>query len=308
MRMLSLLFVLHCVIIDAMAQYQLPKQSILAENGYRVIRIQKTALRIENRFGKIEKKNRDSLLREFGVQYPITFFLSEKGKLDSVYTYPTDLGFYKKHEFVYAPEGYITEVRIVDSQGKPESRTLSELVGDSMWRVRQWQHGVLKGESWATLDSIVIKKWYYWSNAPDDMKYMISTFDLDKNEKSDLIYHDDKLIKEERFQWVLENGVPTTFRYTLFESENKTRTPPRKTYEFPIDSLGQAVNKNTGTIFDPFRMHNYYERIERSKIKGTLNVYENLFSLDELKESMEHSELWTFDGTSVVYLYEFIYE
>ncbi len=308
MRMILILFVLPSCITSAGAQYLLPKQSKLAENGTRVIRVSKTALRIENREGKIENANRDSLLQEFGVQYPITFFLSDQGRLDSVYTYPTDQGFYKKHEFVYAPEGYITQIGVVDAQGKLESRSLLELVGDSMWRITSWQNETLKGESWANLDSIVFKKWYYWSNEPTDQKYLVSTFDLDKNEKSDLIYHGDELIKEERFQWVVENDVPTTFRYTLYEKENKTRKPARKTYVFPIDSQGQAVNKQTGTIFDPFRMHNYYERIERSKMKGMSNGFDHLFLLDALVESMEHSELWTFDGTSVVYLYEFIYE
>ena len=72
------------------------------------------------------------------------------------------------------------------------------------------------------------------------------------------------------------------------------------------DEEGNAVNDNTGTIFDPFRMYNYYDRYDR--FEGIYVGFDRYFREDTLITEQEVSEMIRFDGTDMVYVYEMGYE
>ena len=75
------------------AQYTLPKSSVLAQNNVKIIHVQKTALRME----KMQTKK---VLDEPVDHTPFriaAYFLNENGLIDSIYNYPNDTGYDSKH-------------------------------------------------------------------------------------------------------------------------------------------------------------------------------------------------------------------
>jgi hypothetical protein len=302
----TILIYLALVSPKAYGQFQLPKKEILASHQIKRIQVLKVPLRMVDVQGD-SLENQKAMITEFKTAQPFTFYLNEMGSIDSVLKRPNKNGYYQKIVYTYDSLDRMVGTERYNSDQLLEGKAHITQMEDGGWHFESWESNQMKEEAWATRDSIVYKRLYYWEHHPEK-SYQCNTFDILNHVKTTSIWQRNRLIKEEKHQWLVEDSVPTTFVYNIFEHEDPKKKPKGSTHRFEIDSLGWAVNKQNGTIFDPFRMYNFYERFERSRIKGLSSGFEAMFCLDELTTDQEVQELWSFDGTSVIYRYEFYYD
>ena len=280
----------------ALAQYNLPKLSVLVENGIRSIHLSKVALRMEN------KMNEDLALDSVD-HTPLhlnTFFISPQGWIDSIYYYPTTTAYDKKGIYHRNPDGTLFETKVITAAGIIESRSLLEKTSHNEWYLRRWEHGQLTMEIRSTADSITYQSILHQSWQPKHL-YGIESFDFEKDLKSETWYEGEEIRSQKNYQWISENGVPKSFIYTSFRRAEGTNLEENERAEFPIDEEGNVINERNGTIFDPFRNENFYSRHER--FTGISNPFQNYFTEDSLIKKQEISEVLTFDGTMMIYEY-----
>lgn len=282
-------------------QTKLPKAEILAANDVKVIHITQSSLRLEN------KKKEDCTPESFDRtrRWVASFYLNPKGRIDSIYTYPTDSGYYKKEVFVYDGSGNVVEKRVIASDGKIIQRNLVERTAQNQFYQRIWEHGEITREVWSRNDSITFKTIYHKQHKPVHI-YFEHTYDIEKDIKREAVYNGDRLTRMESKQWVSEKGVPKQFLYNTFEQKDQKDKPKTESHELIVDSTGAVVNKLQDLVFDPFRLDNYFDRYER--FTGLSIPQESIFKEDYLVKEEEVSVLWSFDGKNMVYLYEFKYE
>jgi hypothetical protein len=160
-------------------------------------------------------------------------------------------------------------------------------------------------EKKVTADSICYESLYY-PNGGDTSVYHSETFDLKNDIKNEFYYKGEEIITQDTYQWMEEDGIPKRFIYTIYRRGEGKEKPRNKSWELEIDEEGNAVNDNTGTIFDPFRMYNYYDRYDL--FEGIYVDFDRYFREDTLITEQEVSEMIRFDGTDMVYVYEMDYE
>jgi hypothetical protein len=280
----------------SLAQYSLPKLSILVDNNISSIHLSKVALRLEN------KMNEDLALDSVDhTPFRLnTFFISPQGWIDSIYYYPTATGYDKKGIYNRNPDGTLFETKVITAAGIIESRSLLEKTSNNEWYLRRWEQGQLTMEMRSTADSITYQSIRHQSWHPKHY-YLIESYDLDKDLKSEIYYEDQELRSQKNYQWITENAKPKSFLYTSFRRAEGTNKEESERAEFPVDSSGNVVNEGNGTIFDPFRNENFYSRHER--FTGIGNPFQNYFTQDSLVKKQEVSEVLTFDGTIMIYEY-----
>tara|TARA_R110001592_G_scaffold162584_2_gene396008 strand:+ start:146689 stop:147639 length:951 start_codon:yes stop_codon:yes gene_type:complete len=280
----------------ALAQYSLPKLSILVDNNISSIHLSKVALRMEN------KMNEDLALDSVDHTpfHLNTFFISPQGWIDSIYYYPTTTAYDKKGIYNRNPDGTLFETKVITAAGIIESRSLLEKTSHNEWYLRRWEHGQLTMETRSTADSITYQSILHQSWQPKHL-YSMESFDFEKDLKSETWYEGEEIRSQKNYQWISENGVPKSFTYTSFRRAEGTNLEENERAEFPIDEEGNAINERNGTIFDPFRNENFYSRHER--FTGISNPFQNYFTEDSLVKKQEISEVFTFDGTMMIYEY-----
>lgn len=284
----------------SLAQYSLPKLSILAENNIHSIHLSKVALRMENKVN--EDLASDSVDH---TPFPLnTFFINPQGWIDSIYFYPTAIGYDKKGIYHRNQDGYLFETKVITAAGIIVSHSLLEKNSGNEWYLQQWEQGQLSMEMRSTADSITYQRIQHLSWQPKH-QYLVESYDLDKDFKSEVYYEDQEVISQKNYQWITENNKPKSFFYTSFRRAEGTNKEESERAEFPVDSAGNVINEHNGTIFDPFRNENFYSRHER--FTGIGNPFQNYFSQDSLVKKQEASEVLTFDGTIMIYEYQMDY-
>ena len=285
------------------AQYSLPKLSVLVENGVRVIHVTKATIRIENH--SEEKASNESIIRT--NRRLITYFINTKGRIDSIYfLFPNDTNqYYKKDVLTYSLNGQLLAYQTITPAGKVELLISVEKTPENEWNYKLWEHGELKKEIKSTKDSITYESISHRMHVPIHY-YSKYTYDLEKDIKTESWYEEEKLLSRQTYQWIATNGIPERIIQTSFSLGGVNEKTKSETKSFKVNEEGMVVNSLNSLVFDPFRLDNYFSRHER--FLGIVSNHESLFSNDSLITQMEVSELFSFDGTNIVYLYSFSYE
>ncbi len=294
-------FAIQVLPLFSFAQSKLPKAEVLVANDVKIIHVNQSSLRLEN----TQKEDCTPESFDRTKRWVASFYINPNGRIDSIYTYPTDSGYHKKEVFTYDALGHLVEAIVVSSDGKILQRNLVERTAQNQFYQRNWEHGEITREVWSRSDSITFKTIYHKQHKPVHI-YFEHTYDIEKNIKKEAVYNGYRLTRMESKQWISENGVPKRFLYKTFEQEDKKDKPKTESHELIVDSTGAVVNKLQDVIFDPFRLDNYFKRYE--SYKGNAFPRESTFVEDHLVKEEEVSALWRFDGKFMVYLYEFEYE
>ena len=308
-----ILLVLSAILLSrcAFGQYHFPQASILIEQGIRAIHVNKAALHYVDRTGKIDHSSElDTLSKKVAI-----FFLNEWGAVDSVYHYPTSIidsasgtpsgwNFWKKEVFEYGADHQLVDVKTIEKDGKLSRHTELKALPEGGWLIRYWEHGTLRTESFATIDSIVYETFRY-SFMGEGHSYMHYHYDLELDKRTETWHKGDEVVIQRSYHWFSENGVPRQMEY-FDQEQTATKRKPYRTKTFEVDSGGNVINKYNGSIFDPFYNHNFFDRLER--FKGLNHRYMDLFTDENMVHAIESDELWTYDGTSIRYIYGLLYE
>ena len=301
---LSLIFILTLMSLippDTSAQFTLPKAEVLARSGARVLHVTQTPLRMVDRNGK--DVTPQDFKRETIKFY--SYYFNSRGQIDSLFYYPTETGYYQKHVLRYDVEGRLVENHLLDGEGNVVTRSLLERQPKGTWHYREWKHGELFLESKSTSNGIVLESTTHRGHQPH-RNYNTYHFDLGKNTRTDAWYIDEKLISKESWQWIAEHGRPKQFIYSVYKQEIDKDNTEGRTFEYELDEKGNVVNELSGQVFDPFRGYNYFKRYRY--FEGIKGPHQDLFTENALETEQEVSILHTFDGTDIVYRYDFVYE
>lgn len=282
------------------AQYDLPKHEILAANGVKIIHVDQTPLHYVDIKGKIiEDPSFDGTSRRIA-----TYFLNDRGWIDSVYYHPTDKGYWEKDMLTYDADGRMVGFAKIDASGKEKSRNLIEKLPDGGWKMSGWEHGQLKLEIFSTPDSIKREYISYRMHYPDTVRFHY-LFDLEKDIRTETWIHGQRVVDRTTDQWITENGVPSKFLHSTYEWPEGRKKPKTESYELQMDSTGMVINKLNGLFTDPFISDGYYRRHE--EFRGLSHPHHDLFRMDSLVPKQEKTVMWSFDGTDIVYRFDFGY-
>jgi hypothetical protein len=298
--MMKLFFLLCCIFPGALcAQYRLPTADILKARGVREITVTKTALRHVNM--KDQDVSPVDLDRHpHGVA---RYYLNDWGLIDSIHHYPdAPKGYWTKIIYVYDSLHRPIEAKVVSADGEVTSRQHVEWI-DGGWYYRSWNRSLLELEIRSTADSIQLTKTHHTSLQPQQV-YIEITYDLELDLLAETWWQGDIIRRRDTKQWISENDQPKAFVYTTMERDERGKVKEER-YELVVDSTGMVINKLNGLLFDPFRTDNYFTRHER--FIGIRLAQADLFKLPEWVTEQASTEPLTFDGVSVVYLYEFHY-
>lgn len=287
--------------LDSFTQHTLPKPAVLAEQQVKAIHVTKTALRLEDRDGNDVT---DDTFEPTSV-LQASYFLNERGTADSIYILPAASDPFRKDVLGYDDQGRLVEHRVYHGEGQLNSRILVEFGPDKMWHARTWQGGVLMLEIKSTADSITLESITHRQHSPEHNYYTYS-YNLEEDIRTETSYQDGVEMYSETAQWIAVEGAPKRFIHETYTRGDLDKWPETETLEFELDEDGNVVNDLMGLVFDPYHMDNYFER--HRKFKGITSPVEGISREDSLVTEKEIAELLTFDGTSVVYRYEFTYE
>lgn len=284
------------------AQHSLPKKSILADSGIREITVFKTPIGTQN----IHEKKMTKYPDKQETWKLVKYFLNPAGFIDSVYHfYPNDSNYHEKDVLKYDSISNIVETKKILRDGTVKSRILIEPTASGNWHYRSWENNLLKYEKWFTKDSIVVKRIIHRGTKEKPVIWLY-TFDLETDIRTETWYDQGVITHREVYQWITENDIPVHFIHTIYNRSDEGKKPEIQTIKLPMTSEGVPINKRNGTIFDPYRMDGYFDRFETF---GRLSHAHNAkFHLDSIVTELEVAELWTFDGTEIVYMYQFEYE
>jgi len=283
---------------SAYAQYRLPSLSLLKKEGLKEIRVFKQALRFEyldsnnhEDQGDLDA-SRDEIIR---------YFLGDHGKLDSIYHYPKENTYYLKDELIYDKLGRLVELRTKTATGELKSLYKVDISdGGEGYFIIQNQ-GVLNYEKWFNSDSVITK--YIMHRMPIGKTYMLYEYNLEQEMRSESWFIDGELRTKRTYQWFALDGIPYRFIHTAYSSDGE-QDPDAG--EYLVDSLGRVVNDQMEFFTDPFMSHNYFKRHEM--FPGIQHQHQQFFVLDSLASYEDRSQLWSFDGTTIVYRYSFQYQ
>jgi hypothetical protein len=284
------------------AQYTLPKFAVLVKNGVNVIHVSKTPMRLKK--GLQEDISEKSFSRI--PQKISTYFINPSGWIDSIYFYPNDTNqYYKKEVLTYTEGGDLLAYKTLSQTGEMEMLITVKKVHEDEWFYSLWEHGELKKEINSTKDSIIYKSITHRTHNP---KHFFSTYsyDLSQEIKTETWFEGEKLLSKEIQQWIAVNGIPERFIQKTYNQAEKNEKPKTEILEFKVDEKGMVINSLNGLVFDPFRLDNYFSRHQR--FQGIVSPHESLFIEDTLITESEISELVSFDGVDIVYLYNFRYD
>lgn len=284
------------------AQYALPKSEILVKNGVRVIHVAKTPLRMED-WEKKDISDESFDRRTLGIA---SYFINSNGRVDSVYRYyGVDALNYDRDIFTYTNENRLTEIKTITPKGEIWLRKLVEMTPNKEWHLRCWQRGVLELEVKSTSDSITYETITYRIDS-STKSYYITYYDFENDVKKETSYSDGEVLAERTYQWISNNGIPSNFIYTRYVRANAKEKSKHEISEFLVAEDGHVINKLNGLFTDPFHSYNYFSRYE--PFKGISHPFESFLTTDTLVSEKEVSELYRFDGTSIIYRYEMSYE
>lgn len=282
------------------AQYRLPKQEVLARDEVSAIAVSRVALRLENRMGlDVSEEPLDT-----ARQHLMFFYFNDLGKLDSVRHYPSESGFYVMDVMVYNQEGRLVRYMKVDKNRKIISESRVDIQPNGELYMQLWDQGVLHSESFISSDSILYETRGYGSSGPGN-SYSLYTYDLKEDIDTQSWYSNGELMRQEIHQWISEDGVPISLIHTEYEKAQGDNPGIFENGEYAVAEDGSVINEMQGLLFDPFRLQNFYKR--HKEFNGLTPPFQALFTLDNLMKEQESTELLTFDGTEVVYRYEFDY-
>ena len=283
-------------------QYSLPNLPLLVQNGVRIIHISETPVRMENQL--MEQVHKESFSKT--PQQLSTYFISSKGRIDSIYFHANDThNYYKKEVLTYTDNGLLIGRKTVTHTGNVEMFVTVEKTPENEWNYKLWEHGELKKEIKSTKDSITYESVSHRMYDPIHY-YSKFIYNLEKDIKTESWYEEEKLLSRQTYQWITTNGIPERIIKTTFSLGEGSEKPKSETQSFKVNEDGMVINSLNGLVFDPFRLDNYFSRHER--FLGIVSNHKSLFSNDSLITQIEVSELFSFDGTNIVYLYNFSYE
>lgn len=281
------------------AQYTLPKPEVLAQKGIQKLTIHKTPVRYLMGAGTIPVDTND--LGQ--TQALIRYYFNSFGKIDSVYHYPTDSGYFKKDILRYDSLDRLVEIKTIDRDGKVMNRSLVQSMDSAgCWYSASWSQGVLKYEHFITADSIVFK-YIMYRGSERYPSHMVYRYDFEQEMRSETWFNQGEMTVKRSWQWIAFEGRPQRF---IFQEYLKEGEPDPDVGIYEVDSSGMVINDQNGFFTDPFMSHNYYERFR--EFKGIQHAHQSLMNQDSLPDFQLHKQLWTFDGTRLEVRYDFNYQ
>lgn len=237
--------------------------------------------------------------------YPIsTYFLNKQGLLDSIHYYPNDSPYSKRDIFIYDAQGALIETKSILKNGTVQERTLVIKTPDKeLLYLATWQNDKIQTEIYSSLDSIILMKIQHRSFFPKH-SYFTYKYDLEKDLETETWHYGDSISHMESKQWISKNGIPDSLVFK--ELADESGTMKLKSYKLKVNEKGEVLNKLNGRFDDPFMSDNFFSRHQR--FKGIPSLQLALFTENELITEKQVSYPETFDGTSRIISYQFLYE
>lgn len=283
------------------AQYNLPKAEVLVKNGIKVIHITKTALRKENAKGKVILDG--SLDKTPGLLR--SFFVNPFGRIDSMHQYYADTSSFNRHIFRFGLNNELLEIKIINPKLEVINRTLLERTSNNQFHQLQWNSGILTSDLKATADSIIYEN--TWVQSFNPIKYYtITTYNLEQDYQTKITYADEKEVKKQTYQWLANNGIPYAFIYSKNTLGDENNKPISVTRKYGVAKDGSVESENKGLFTDPFYSFNYFKR--HIRYTGIKHPFKSLLRASTLITHQESSEIYDFDGNSIVYQYTISYK
>ncbi len=283
------------------AQYSLPSSSVLVSNSVCAVHVYKKDKHLEEEDRSLSKSKK----LDQTPHLLTTYFIGVNGRIDSLYRYYNDSHKYEKTLFSFDREGSLWEFKTVKPNGQIDTQTILEKTPNFGKELRRYNQNILTSYLKINEDGVIIESKYFQCFKPKSV-YVKTYWDLETKTKTESVYENDTLIREEAYHWVTNKDVPTQFVY----KQSKVNKPHGDMFveqqEYYVDKDGSILSENKGLFTDPFHSYNYYNWY--SKFEGIVHPYENWFRLNTLVKEQEYKEIIDFKGTSLVSAYLFKYD